>query len=622
MKKTKKFQKVNRPKKEKGLSLGRVIANNFYVLRIIQEVAPFYLVTYFLWSVAGALINFLTGTYLLRYVINTFQVGGEMKQIFLFIGICALANLGFNFWIDCMRRFLYPRYNQRIVARVEKMLFDKAAKVELACYEDPAFYDKYVRSMENSYEKCMNTVYTVDGLIWSAVSMSANAIMIVTIDPVLLIFALLPLLLGFVQKKRNTVLHEFDQKRDPIDRKINYVQRTFYLGEYAKEMRLSEMHKNMFAKQKEAWLDYKKLIADYGFVKGFTIFLTNFGKDGVIVLGAMLYSVFQTTVTGNMLIGDCIVVLNSIESLSWQLTDLVTRITDLHKNAVYIEDLRHFMDYEPKIRSTEKKTPQRGEIALRKVSFTYAGAHQPSLSGIDLTVRPGEKIALVGHNGSGKSTLVKLLLRLYDPTEGEILQSGTPIAMLDPEAYRGQFGVVFQDFKLFSLSVAENVLLRPYCDEDEETVIDALQKSGAWAVVEKLPHGIHTTLTREFDDEGVNLSGGEAQKVALARIFASPSEVVIVDEPSSALDPIAEYTLFENLLSACTGKTMIFISHRLSSAVLADRVVYLDGGRITEMGSHRELMERGGSYADLFSKQSENYRQEFVGKEASDGNEH
>ena len=611
-------KQVKRPKKERELSFGRVIANNFYVLRIIQEVAPFYLVTYFLWSVAGALINFLTGTYLLRYVINTFQVGGDVQKIFLFIGICALANLGFNFFIDCLRRFLYPRYNQRIVARVEKMLFEKAAEVELACYEDPAFYDKYVRSMENSYQKCMNTVYTVDGLIWAAVSMSANAIMIVTIDPILLIFALLPLLLGFVQKKRNNVLHEFDQKRDPIDRKINYVQRTFYLGEYAKEMRLSEMYKAMFAKQKESWLDYKKLIADYGFAKGFTIFLTNFGKDGVIVLGAMLYSVFQITVTGNMLIGDCIVVLNSIEALSWQLTELVTQITDLHKNAVYIEDLRHFMDYKPQIVSSERKHPENGEIVLERVSFTYAGADKPSLSEIDLTIRPGEKIALVGHNGSGKSTLVKLLLRLYDPTEGEIRQNGMPLATLDPDAYRKQFGVVFQDFKLFSLSVAENVLLRPYSDADEETVIHALEKSGAWPVVEKLPHGIHTTLTREFDDDGVNLSGGEAQKVALARIFATPSDIVIVDEPSSALDPIAEYTLFENLLSSCAGKTMIFISHRLSSAVLADRVVYMDGGRITEMGSHRKLMENGGDYADLFAKQSENYRQEPVGKEASD----
>lgn len=610
--------KTNRAKKEGGLSLRRVIANNFYVLRIIQEVAPFYLVTYFLWSVVGALINFLTGTYLLRYVINTFQVGGEMKQIFIFIAVCALANLGFNFWIDCLRRFLYPRYNQRIVARVEKMLFDKAAQVELSCYEDPTFYDKYVRSMENSYQKCMNTVYTVDGLIWAVVSMSANALMIVTIDPVLLIFALLPLLLGFVQKKRNTIVHEFDQKRDPIDRKINYVQRTFYLGEYAKEMRLSEMHKNMFAKQKEAWLDYKKLIADYGFAKGFTIFLTNFGKDGIIVLGAMLYSVFQTTVTGNMLIGDCIVVLNSIESLSWSLTTLVSEVTDLHKHAIYIEDLRHFMDYEPKITSVERMVPQSGEITLNRVSFTYAGADKPSLSEIDLTIRPGEKIALVGHNGSGKSTLVKLLLRLYDPTEGEICQNGMPLCKLDPDAYRKQYGVVFQDYKLFSLSVAENVLLRPYREDDEATVINALKMSGAWSTVEKLPHGIHTTLTREFDDEGVNLSGGEGQKVALARIFASPSDIVIVDEPSSALDPIAEYTLFENLLSACKGKTMIFISHRLSSAVLADRVIYMDGGMITEMGSHRELMNRGGAYADLFTKQSENYQQEAVGKEASD----
>lgn len=596
-------------KKEPSISFRRAVSNNLYVLRLIQKTAPFYLVTYFLWSVIGAVMDFLTSTYILRYVINTFQTGGNMTRVFLFIGITTVVYLVYNLLIDSIRFFLYPRYNQRIVAKIQKMLFEKSREVELDCYENPAFYDKYVRSMENAYGKCMDVIYTIDGLIWSVTALSAGSIMLFLIDPVLLIFSLLPLLLGFVQKKRNNILHEFDVKRDPIDRKIGYVQRTFYLGEYAKEMRLGQMYRCMFEQQKQAWQAYKKLIADYGFIKGFTVFLTNFGKDGVIVLGAMLYATFQTLVTGNMLIGDCIVVLNSIETLSYQLTNIVSRVTDLHKNAVYIEDFRHFVDYEPKITSPEQpKKPAGGEIRFRSVDFSYTGAATPSLQDVNLTVRPGEKIALVGRNGSGKSTLIKLLLRLYDPTSGEITQDGIPLSELNADAYRKQFGVVFQDFKLFSLSVAENVLLRPYTDADEALVTESLRLSGAYEKVSGLPNGIHTTLTREFDDEGVNLSGGEAQKVALARIFAKDSDCVIVDEPSSALDPIAEYTLFENLLTACKGKTMIFISHRLSSAVLADRVVYMENGRIAEMGSHNELMAKGGAYAELFAKQSENYR--------------
>ena len=579
------------------------------MLGIIQKTAPFYLVTYFLWSVLGGLSNFFSSTYLLRYSINSYQSGKGITHVLLFVGIVTSEIFIFYAAVNFLNFLLYPRYRRRIVAKIEKLLFNKAKDVELSCYEDPTFYDKYVRSMTDCYGKCMNTVYNVDSFVWSLTTITANGIMLFVIDPLLIVFALFPLLLGLVEKKRNTVLHDFDCKRNPIDRKIGYVQRTFYLGEYAKEMRLGSMYKNMFGQQKEGWLAYKKLIADYGFPKAALKFIINFGRDGVVVLGAMLYATFRTLVTKDMMLGDCIVVLTSIAALSNIITGLVTDITDFYKNALYIEDMRYFLDYEPKIVGKGEKVPRKGKIHFEKVGFSYTGAAAPSLTDITFDVNPGEKIALVGKNGSGKSTLVKLMLRLYDPTEGEISCGGRPVSELDLKEYRERFAVVFQDFKLFSMSVAENVLMRPLdgTESERELVKRALMLSGGYERVEKMPKGIDTTLTREFDDEGVNLSGGEGQKVALARIFAKPSEIVIVDEPSAALDPIAEYKLFENLLLECKDKSMIFISHRLSSAVLADKVIYLEDGHLTEMGSHSELMKKGGAYATLFSKQAENY---------------
>jgi ATP-binding cassette subfamily B protein len=229
------------------------------------------------------------------------------------------------------------------------------------------------------------------------------------------------------------------------------------------------------------------------------------------------------------------------------------------------------------------------------------------LHDISFTLHKGERIALVGSNGSGKTTLVKLLLRLYDASEGEILMDGVNIKEYDLKGYRDCFGTVFQDFKMFSLSVKDNVLLRPSVDGDDQRVKDALVESGAYGRVERMEKGIDTILTREFDDKGENLSVGEQQKLSLARVFADRTPFVLLDEPSSALDPIAEYKMFENMMRATEGRSVIFISHRLSSAVLADRVLLMDGGTVAECGTHAELLAKNGIYADMFRRQAENY---------------
>ncbi len=604
-------RKEKKKKKEQALSFRRTCANCAFVLKLIQKTAPFYLVTYFLWSVIGSVLAFFSNTYLLRRIVNDVELGHSLTGTLILLVVVAGCQLVFSLLVNLLMRLLYPRYNQRIVAAIETMLFEKSAQVELACYEDPTFYDKYVRAMENAYGKSMDVVYTIDGLIWSVVTLFSNSLLLFFIDPWLIVFGLFPLLLGIVRKKQNKVYHDFDTARNPVERKINYVQRCFYLNEYAKEMRSGNMYKKLFSDQKEALLSYKSLFRRYGPVKGALRFILNVAMDALMIPGVMLYSAWRAVVTKSLLLGDCIVIFNSIASVSWQLSSLVSRFTELHKSAVYIEDFRYFIDYQPKIVDQgETHTPSKGEIAFRHVSFRYSGAETDSLKDISFTLAPGEKIALVGRNGSGKSTLMKLLLRFYEPTDGSITQAGEDIRNLTLSEYRAQFGMVFQDYRLFSLSVAENVLMAPLEEGDEQRVLDALKKSGGYDKVMSLPKGIHTTLTREFDDEGVNLSGGEAQKVAIARVFVKDTPFMILDEPSSALDPIAEYRLFENILEAGKGRGLIFISHRLSSAVLADRVIYMEQGEIVECGSHTELMAKGGRYAELFSKQAENYREE------------
>jgi ATP-binding cassette subfamily B protein len=287
---------------------------------------------------------------------------------------------------------------------------------------------------------------------------------------------------------------------------------------------------------------------------------------------------------------------------------MVQYLAEFNEHALYIEDVRYFLAYEPTIKE-DPTAPEAesGDVEFKNVSFKYEGAERESLRDINFRIADGERIALVGRNGSGKTTLVKLLLRLYDPTEGEVTLNGKSAKDYRLSSWRALFGSVFQDFKLFSLSVKENVVLRLPRDGDDETVTEALKESGAWKKIETLERGIESTMTREFDDEGVNLSIGEQQKVSLARIFAEKTPFVVLDEPSSALDPIAEYEMYKNMMEACENCGMIFISHRLSSAVMADRIYMLENGEVIEVGTHGELMAKNGKYADMFRKQAENY---------------
>lgn len=329
----------------------------------------------------------------------------------------------------------------------------------------------------------------------------------------------------------------------------------------------------------------------------------------VVILGSTFYAVYNTVVRAKMLPGDCLVVINSISEISSNLNSFVSTLAEFDEHALYLEDVRFFLAYEPKIGSRENAPAAKGDdISLENVSFSYVGSEEKAVDNVSLTIKKGERIALVGANGSGKTTLVKLLLRLYDPTEGRVCLDGVDVRDFEVESYRRLFGTVFQDYKNFSMSVKQNILMKQsFTEEDEAAVIEALKQSGAYDKVMSLPQGIDTILTREFDQDGAVLSGGESQKISLARVFAGKRQIVILDEPSSALDPIAEYNMFENMMRATEGKTVIFISHRLSAATLADRVLLMDGGKLIESGTHAELMARGGKYAEMFEKQAQNY---------------
>lgn len=346
-------------------------------------------------------------------------------------------------------------------------------------------------------------------------------------------------------------------------------------------------------------------------------FLRNIFTFVVIFQGVIFYSLYRVMVTHSMTLSGFTVLFSAMTAVAWMVILASQAIIQSYGDSLYIANLREFLDYEPVIDEMQEgvlpgdcEEAAAGEevLTLCNVGFAYFGQKQPVLRDICMTIRAKEKIAIVGHNGAGKTTFVKLLLRLYDVSEGEILYFGRNIKELDLPHYRALYGTAFQDYQIFAMTVAENVLMRkPQNEDDYRKVEDCLTRAGVYERICRLPYGMDTILTKEFAEDGAVLSGGELQKIAVARAFAREYQIAIFDEPSSALDPVAEHKLYENILQGCADKTVLFISHRLSTAVLADRIYLFENGEIAEQGSHEFLMQQNGKYADMFRKQAQNY---------------
>ena len=594
------------------MTFRRIASNVLFALKQSWLTSKGWFVFYYVLTLIYAPLSFLTGPYLLRQVVNSVENGEAVSRILIYIGVIAgieiAAGLLSSWYANIYSAGIWLKRDER----VNGMLFRKAASVELSCYENPDFYDRFTKAIDEAEKRVYSVMNRVDTLFHCIISLSLNSFLLFFIDPWLILFALIPFALGFLRAWYDGLAHDHIASRKPLERRQKYVRRVFYNKDYSKEMRVGSMYRHMLHVLDDTMKEFRYLLNKYGWKRAFADFINSFGLEVLGILGATAYAIWRTLHDGSMSLGDCIVVLNSVSLVSAYLWDLVTSFTNFREDALYIEDVRAFLDYEPKIKEDPEmpESPADGDIYVENLTFRYDGAENESLKGVNLHIKKGEKIALVGVNGSGKTTLVKLLLRLYDPTSGSIRFGGGEISGYRLSSYRSRFSCLFQDYKLLAFSVKDNVLLKKPDKDDDERVVEALKNSGAYEKFSGAERGIDTPVGREFDSDGVALSVGEEQKLALARAFASDAPVVILDEPSSALDPIAERNMFDNMMRAAEGKTVIIISHRLSSAVDADRILLMESGVIAESGTHSELMELNGKYAEMFRVQAASYVQE------------
>ena len=496
-----------------------------------------------------------------------------------------------------------------IFKSLNNMIFEKASKVDISCYEDPEFYDKYQRATEILTGGLFSAFsYTFATLIGGLISFFSVIGIVASIDPMYLLF-LAPILLVFaVEVWKSRVVYKRDLSMTTNNRIKAYAQRTVFLKDFSKDIRTSNIFSVIKSRFDGAVQSNIQILKSYGMKLFIFSMVSSFLGELIPIAGTYAFAGYQFIVTKTLAISGFSVVLSSINSVREATTRIADSFSELSAVALYFQNLHDFFDYESKIISGSRKTDDFESLEFKNVSFKYPSAEKYSLKNVSLKINKGETTAVVGINGAGKTTFVKLLLRFYDATDGEILYNGINIKEYDIDDLRNRFATVFQDYKNFALSVNENVICRICDEEDKKIARDALIKSGVYDKIMTLSNGADTVLTREFDENGAGLSGGESQKMATARMFAKNFDIAILDEPSSALDPIAEYKMYENLISATKDKTVIYISHRLSSAVLSDKLFVLGGGSVLESGTHSELMNSDGVYAKMFALQASSYR--------------
>ena len=548
---------------------------------------------------------------LIRFILDMAMKRTSFGKMMLYVWCVVALEALLEIYSRFFETYIKPVTDVKLYDGINTMLYEKACQVDMRCFEDSEFYNEYMMAVSQAHVKLPETLQGVCQILARFVAMIVGTIIIYQIDRLAVLFFIFPVLGNFVfYGILNSRIFRMEKENIVFQRMADYVNRTIHLGEYAKEIRMTNVFRLLKKQYDRAVSAIRKVIGQYSLGNMILFWLFQYFTFTLLQEGAVLYAGYRVLVSGTMVFAQMAVIQTTMNSNTWTLIGFADSVMNIVKNSLYLEQTRHFLEYEPAIPEDQEgllPTLPIQSVEFEHVSFGYKeGAYV--LKDISFKIEGNQSIALAGYNGAGKSTMMKLLMRLYDPSEGRILVNGIDIREYQVRAYRDLFAAAFQNGRIFANTIEENILMGRHTEEDCEKVLRALKLADIYEEVENQPLQEKTILTREFSKEGVVLSGGQNQKILAARAFAKDSPIAVFDEPSSALDPLAEYHLFENIREYGRDRILFFISHRLSSVRDADLVFYLKNGRIQERGSHIELMSRNGEYVSLYRLQAENYQ--------------
>ena len=598
--------------------LGGFFKRFFYIVGIVWQTGHWilFLMTFL------ALFNGLTpviGALLSKEIINELQAANTPVSEFFHSRIFML--LIYLFIYRVLKRLALTAgtavdslSGELVIKQIKLRIMNKSHELDLQYFDLPEFYEKLENANREAgirpiqvITKTFTAASTLIELI-SYIAVMATAPGLGLAAFIIMAVSLPSAIISFIYRKRN---FNYKRRRSKDRREMNYYSDVLVNKDIVKEVRIFGLT-DFFADK------FKKVFGEYfrglrALILSESLWQIALGIVSVIVNLFFCGIVALRVLSGEIMLGDYTLYTGAIMSIATCIATLISTSAGVYEGTLFIDNLMYFMNKSPGIVPTvtpgakvKRNAPH--TIEFKNVSFHYPGSERCVLQNVNITFSPGQTTVLVGLNGAGKTTLIKLLTRLYDPTDGVILLDGRDIREYDLESLYGMFGIIFQDFGRYAVTVGENISFGDLSlTPSHDSLMEAARQSNADGFIEKLPQGIDTPLTRQFERTGSELSGGQWQKLAIARAFYSRSDILVLDEPTASLDPLAEQEIFNEFDRLRSGKMSIFVSHRLSSATTAGQIIVLEGGRVVEKGTHKELMEQKGKYYNLFSVQAKRY---------------
>ena len=628
----------NKPKPPRGLRdvprflyelISGFLSRLGYIVSMVWKTGPWILISMMLIALLTGILP-VVGSLISKEILNELQtviadsaVAEAAGKSFAatFWGSAAMFLLIF-FFVHKVLNTVVGRVNtavtriagEKVVRHVRLQIMEKAKELDLASFDRPEFYEKLENANREAGIRPITVMSSTFDAISKFISLVSYIVVLVTapgmwwIAPVMIVISIPTAVVNFTYRRKT---FEYLRRRSKDRRQMNYYSDIMVDKNLVKEIRMYDLADTFRG-------EFKNVFARYYHGLRKLILRENAWQIGLSIVASVANCVFFAIIAmkvfdGEIQIGDYSLYTGALTSIASTVSSLISVSAQVYEGTLFIDNLIAFMKEEPTVVPSipEPQTVEMGKphtIEFRNVSFAYPGTNKFVIKNINLTIRPGETAVLVGLNGAGKTTFIKLLTRLYDPTEGQILLDGRDIKEYDTKTLYSIFGIIFQDFGKYAFSIEDNIRFGDiHREADKEAIKRAAADAGAEDFISRLPKEFETPLMRYFEPDGIELSIGQWQKLSIARAFYSRSDILILDEPTASLDPLAEQEIFNQFDALRQDKTTIFVSHRLSSATVASKIIVLEYGELVEEGTHKELMAKKGKYYELFTTQASRY---------------